>query len=268
MARFLLSKKPMIKQYLTLLPAIALLLYVKQACAIGITIDFSSFLSASAAGPLVINSQFESVQITGADAAVSVASISPLNGNQTEAAGTIAFTNTAASAVFSGTSSLIQRGDPAFGGFANVQTILRFALTESVDYSIAGSLNATLLGSNTSADINGDLFGNGQQIYREAETITGSGGGQLVYDNSGSSLVGSNSGTLAAGLYSMSFLQALRNDLGGSATGSFSLTLNSHDVVEPPPNGGGNGVPDAGSTVMMLGMALTAIGGIRHKLKI
>ena len=44
-------------------------------------------------------------------------------------------------------------------------------------------------------------------------------------------------------------------------TASFTMT-----PVVTPGNGGGNNVPDAGSTAMMLGMALTAIGGIRSKL--
>ena len=49
LARSLLCEKSMIKKYLTLLPAIALLVFVKQACALSVTVDpFNSVLGSEA----------------------------------------------------------------------------------------------------------------------------------------------------------------------------------------------------------------------------
>ncbi len=47
----------------------------------------------------------------------------------------------------------------------------------------------------------------------------------------------------------------------GSGTGQFELTLDHKE------NGNGNHVPDAGSTLAMLGMALCALGGIARRVK-
>ena len=76
---------------------------------------------------------------------------------------------------------------------------------------------------------------------------------------------GSLTGQLLAGTYTFSMLGDIRNGLGGNGQGTFNFTMKANDVVTPPDNGGSS-VPDAGSTMMMLGMALTAIGGIRSKL--
>ena len=67
---------------------------------------------------------------------------------------------------------------------------------------------------------------------------------------------GNNTGTLAAGTYSFYWYNAIDWNNGGQGTASFALTL----TALP------NNVPDAGSTTMLLGMALSVIGVLRNKL--
>ena len=67
--------------------------------------------------------------------------------------------------------------------------------------------------------------------------------------------------------YIFHFMNDIRNGGSSSGAGDFNLTLTAATVIGPPPGGGnGNHVPDAGSTVELLGMALTALGAIRQKL--
>ena len=65
------------------------------------------------------------------------------------------------------------------------------------------------------------------------------------------------------GIYRFIFSEQIRNGLGGSGTGGFNFTLTAAD-------GGGNGghggeqVPDAGSTALMLAASVGALGIVRH----
>jgi hypothetical protein len=65
----------------------------------------------------------------------------------------------------------------------------------------------------------------------------------------------SSGGPLTPGAYSFTFIYDL---VGGSGSGEIQLTLSHHH--------GGNHVPDAGSTLTLLGVAFGALGLIRHRI--
>jgi hypothetical protein len=77
---------------------------------------------------------------------------------------------------------------------------------------------------------------------------------------------GTNTGILGA--YTVNYSNEVRQQQGGQGNGEFVLTLTSQ-VVEPLPNGGGGGtsVPDAGSTMALMGMALCTLGGFARRFK-
>ena len=78
------------------------------------------------------------------------------------------------------------------------------------------------------------------------------------------SFLGSLTGTLTPGHYTLFASYDLQGGFGGSVLGQFVMNLTS-SVVQPPPDnggGGGNSVPDSGSTMMLMGLALVAVGGI------
>ena len=68
---------------------------------------------------------------------------------------------------------------------------------------------------------------------------------------------------LAAGIYNFSFREQVSHGNGGSLMGDFELILSR----QHPPHGGGNHVPEAGSSGMMLGMALGVLGGLARRVK-
>ena len=99
-------------------------------------------------------------------------------------------------------------------------------------------------------------------FYNDNPSSSSFGPSVFAFDNVGS--FGSMTGSLGVGSYSFVLTNEVRNGQGGSSVSDF-LTLT---LTRPENSGGGNGVPDTGSTVMLFGMALTALGAIRQKLAI
>ena len=259
----------MIKKYLTLLPALALLVFVKQACAIGITSNgyaIETYAQAANATPDSDITFYPTGPASFTAGSTSTSSGAPgvvatVNANYN-------FTNTSTQASYSGLTNMQNQGTEPFSSSARDLGQYFFTLTEEVDYSISGFLNvlATTRG-NTTAEMRVELRNQDTLFPYFSQDIVNAGFPGLA--NLGNNVfTGSLTGTLVAGNYIFASSSDLRNGFGGTAFSQFLLTLTPDSVVEPPPNGGGNGVPDAGSTVMLLGMALLGLGTIRQKLTI
>ena len=172
--------------------------------------------------------------------------------------------NTNASAIFSGNFFLSALGTEGSTIATRVYTLFDFALTKSATYSISGNLSWS-------------IFSEGQSSVGEisASFLTGISLGDVLYfdqdfpsteaavelDNAGLAQ-GSNTGTIAAGLYRFIFSSEIRNGLGARGNGGFNLTL-----TAVPPGPTPQPVPDAGSTLAMLGMALFTLGRIARRFK-
>ncbi len=226
-----------------------------KACAIGITINPTTYMSSTAVG-LALPLVEDIYQPTSSDPfAVSTSAVSGVSISNA----TWSFVNTNASAILSGNFFLSAFGTEGSTIATRVYTLFDFALTKSATYSISGNLSWS-------------IFSEGQSSVGEiaASFLTGIPPGDVLYfdqdfpsteapvelDNAGLAQ-GSNTGTIAAGLYRFIFSSEIRNGLGARGNGGFNLTL-----TAVPPGPTPQPVPDAGSTLALLGMALFTLGGI------
>ena len=181
-------------------------------------------------------------------------SISPLNGGLTMAAASWNFVNTEKVAVWSGSQVLQNDGAQAgYNSAASAHSSLSFLLFEPVTYMVKGGLlsdvgeggQSNLMAWIEKYDLSGD--GRWMDIYTEVDR---SGGARFpllsIGDGQGVSL-GSATGILEPGKYLFNYLASIGNGVGGDANGSFSFTMTRN-------------VPDSGSTLMLLGFALSALG--------
>jgi VPDSG-CTERM motif len=112
-------------------------------------------------------------------------------------------------------------------------------------------------GGTVEARVSLNNVGVGASLYSDNPFLSSFGPSTFVFANVGS--IGSMTGSLGIGSYEFSFLSMVYNAQGGSSVSDFiTLTLTR-------PDGGGNGVPDAGSTVTLLGMALLGLGGVARR---
>jgi hypothetical protein len=249
----------MINKYLNFLPAIALLIYVQQACAIGITLTNDSSNIAVSTSVDALSFGVEDVQ-TISDLPYSVTTSAQQPGGITSS-GAWSFTNSTNQAVLTGNVNL---SNPVASPNSSATAFqhLSFSLSEQADYALTGNLLVTPNSVGAAAGLTGEIYlvDTNNDIYFGESIATSSGLIELP-----SVSFGTNTGSLAAGNYIVRLTSYLKN---GDATGGFTLTLNTTPTTPPDNGGGGSSVPDTGSTVMLLGMALAGIGGIRHKLKI
>jgi hypothetical protein len=134
---------------------------------------------------------------------------------------------------------------------------VQFTLTETVTYSFSGTFNGTLDRADDPGvlhiqTIQGVLAA---QDYFYAGTAQSISSGLLSLPAIGDQGF-SSGGPLTPGSYGFSFIYDL---VGGSGSGEIQLTLSPHHEHPEHPH-----VPDAGSTVTMLGIALGALGFIRR----
>ena len=110
------------------------------------------------------NRQAQVVVITPGQNAYDFNTSASLNGATSSSMASWAFTNDKKQAVFSGSASLYNQGDPVvYGTLARAATSVRFTLTETVDYAISGTFNGIL--NPDTGTIPGNLAG--QQIYAD-----------------------------------------------------------------------------------------------------
>jgi hypothetical protein len=141
----------------------------------------------------------------------------------------------------------------------------RFTLTETVDYTFSGRFKGILDPADTGllhiqtiyADIGGPVATHSSG-YIYAETSQSTSSGLLSLPKIGD--VGfSSGGPLTSGSYGFTFIYDLT---GASGSGEIELILSRHHEPAEHPH-----VPDAGSTMTMLGMALCTLGGIARRVK-
>ena len=140
----------------------------------------------------------------------------------------------------------------------------KFTLTEALAYDYIGSFPGTSTNENVYAilasirDINSFtptyLFGDLDNLATSSNFVIGAG-------------IGSQTGLLDPGTYELYFRYAISDfglpsgEIGTTeAFGDFSFTLKS------PPTDPGNHMPDAGSTLTLLGAALGGLGFIRRRI--
>ena len=241
----------------SLLPILAFALSpLERASAIAMGLSFSWVdSSALSAGNFIGDMDHRSAG-EGSTLPVAV-TISPLNLGLTVAASSWSFVNTPTQAIWSGAQTLNNFGAVSpFSSRASASSELRFTLGETVTYSVTGSFLADLNDGATARS--GALLGfrateeRVPPIYTEIDTTTGTPFGFNQFGDGVGSIAGTNTGILAPGAYLFRFVREIRDGNGGSGNGSFALTLT-------------RSVPDAGSTLTLLGLALCAIGGIFRK---
>ena len=140
----------------------------------------------------------------------------------------------------------------------------KFTLTEALAYNYIGSFAGTSTNENVYGilafirEINSFtptyLFGDLDFLATSSNFVLGAG-------------IGSQTGLLDPGTYELYFRYAISDfglpsgEIGTTeAFGDFSFTLKS------PPTDPGNHVPDAGSTMILLGIAFGGLGFIRHRI--
>ena len=239
------------KNLLTFLPILALSLI--PARAIQITIPHGSFGSVCAFGvdgTINYDVEFNNPAFTVQTSAENV-----------EACMNFRFVNDSTSASFTGNTILHNQGGAGYAA-AEAFADLTFTLEESVNYSVSGMLSSFLREGgqgNLQVSFQELIPGVQHDIYQDFGVTETS--GVLFVDNAGPWLLGSQSGILEPGTYQARFYNSVRSGfhddtvdgLGGSAFGSFTLAMTA------------NSVPDTGSTIMLLGMALCALGGFSRE---
>ena len=141
-----------------------------------------------------------------------------------------------------------------FSSGASVYGQLSIRLTEPVNYSVTGSFLADLnegVTARTGVSIEPrptEEFV--PHLYIETDDAIGSFTQSEFGDRIGSMLLGTSTGILQPGGYLFIFTAEIRNGNGGTVNSDFAFTLP---------------LPDAGSTLTLLGLAICAIGGIFGK---
>jgi hypothetical protein len=177
----------------------------------------------------------------------------------------LGFENTDLRAVFSFSSSLATAIKLNPMTKTGSRAYLNFTLSEDVSYALSGSLVGTLATALPEKDIPAGVGGMSivledsaaGYIYQASQALTNT-PGAFSFDAS-VGRIGTATGTLAAGTYQFYIAEELY--YGGSGTGNYSLVLTSLREPEAPPS---NSVPDAGSTLGLLGLAMSAIGLVRR----
>lgn len=190
-------------------------------------------------------------------------SVSPLNGGLTLAASSFDLVSTATQVVWSNASLLINLG--AVSGYESrawIDSELWFWLFEPVNYSVTGTF-LTGLGSGAGAFAAAYLEKQAgpehdyawQGIYGEADYASGAGFSSLRLGDGQGVFTGAASGIIEPGKYIFNYRSSISDGNGGIGAGNFSFTMT-------------RSVPDAGSTLTLLGMALCAIGGIFRRVNV
>jgi hypothetical protein len=250
----------LVKNLFTISIAVAALNFfpLRNACAIPITINPSTLMYSAAVG-IAVPPVEDIFQPTSSDPfAVNTTAISGLS--TSNAAWN--FVNTSASASFGGSYFLSALGTEGSTILARAYTLFDFTLTEAVTYSISGNLSWTIFseGQSTIGEISASLLTGtgippGEVLYFDQDFPSTEAPVEL--DNTGLAQ-GSNTGTLEPGSYRFAFNSEIRNGLGARGNGGFDLTL----TAIPP---GPTPVPEAGSTLMLMCMALCAIARSARK---
>ena len=173
------------------------------------------------------------------------------------------FENTDLQAVFSFSSSQLVNRTDSYYGQTYTGVYFYFTLTEDVNYAISGTFfgelptNTTVPAGIATASV---LLGQDYSPWLYTSSLNSSGPGAFSLDVA-TAQAGTATGTLAAGTYQFNIGDNLY--YGGSGTGSYSFVLTSLRQPEPPPSNGNN-VPDAGSTMWLLCLAMSAIGLVRR----
>ena len=169
---------------------------------------------------------------------------------------------------FSGNAQLVKTFvNGSYSTLVSTNGQMTFTLTESVNYSFASAMSG-------SADM--DAIASVAawiRRYPSFETVAGRSESMVggwsnfaldITDDVGTTIIGTTTGTLDPGTYRFTWDGAIRGILAGQTeTAWFSFILSS--INQPPPSdGGGNHVPDAGSTLGLLCLAMSAIGLVRR----
>ena len=183
--------------------------------------------------------------------------------NDSTASATWGFSNQQNKATFYSSASLVNNNPLIANDVSRALISVNFTLTETVDYAFSGSFKGILDPTETGllhqqtiqALLGSDSERNPPSGYVYAGTSQSTSSGHLSLPKIGD--VGfSSGGPLTPGAYSFSFIYDLD---GGAGSGEIELTLSRHKE-----NGNGNHVPDAGSTMSMLGIALGGLSFIRR----
>ena len=225
------------------------LTFLEKVAAISLSPTLGDHISNSALSAGTLGDRFDFPD--GDPSFITVAaSTSPINQRTTISASSWNFTNTADQAVWSGQQTLINDGAVAgFSSYASVSGAFRFLLYESVNYSVTGDLRVNL-GEGAQASTfawiekrNLEMDGRWDDVYQERDLLAAPFGSIQFGD---SAQFGTSTGVLDPGSYYLSFASWIRDGEGGSGYGNFAFTFTP--------------VPDGGSTLMLLGLALGAIG--------
>ena len=246
-----------------LLPLLAL---SERAAAIEITFQQALTISETRVGanPIIMgNADVSNVPIAALNSGSSFAdsTSAPLSSENMSNTGSMSFTNTPTVAVLTASDILHNGNSDPRGTFLSAGHSFVFTLTEQVDYTIAGNMSGTLLDDGRASISNIRLRGHpaadATTFYVDNFTTNTPGGFSLQVDNTPA--LGSPIGTLPPGQYSFEWTNTIVSQ--GSTQSSLSLTLTPYNYQEPP---GPTPVPDAGSTLMLLGGALSALGMVRR----
>ena len=237
----------------TLLPVLAFALYpLERASAIAISSpSIGTFVESYAHSAGNPNRDLDHRSGWGLPVA---ATTSPLNLGPTVAAVLRNFVNSPTQAIWSGAQTFINLGAVSpFASGAGAYGEFRFLLSETVNYSVTSNFIAGLNDGATARSFarlekRGEPDFQFKNVYLESDQTTG-----IIRLGDGvGALVGTNTGILEPGSYLFSFGAEINGGNGGTANGNFSFALT-------------RSVPDAGSTLTLLGLAVCAIGGIFRK---
>ena len=245
-----------------------LLSLASKTFAIGITIDTLSFVESYALSPNGTAGQKYISTPTGSGNFVLNTTASSTRNGSARSDASWSFDNMATQATWRSSQTLSDQVQANYDGFsssARAQSVLNFTLTEAVNYSISGLLGGVLQAGAT-AEYFGNLvngFGSPAPIpstWQEDELLTASTqvfGTLLAWSGNET---GSLTGQLLPGTYAFAMTGDTRNGLGGNGQGSFRFTMT--PTVSTIPS-----VPDGGSTLILMGLAFSAIGVVRRRLK-
>ena len=261
MAQYLLSPKAMKAPLLNLLPTLALLLFpMSKASAIGINLvpDPSQTRVQSHVidvfaipGPVTFQDVKNPTTIPYLDTTYAETRNPLTDSVESKSAATWLLQNYETFAALSGHTTLFEERRrtilASFGSFL-------FNITEEVSYAFGASFFVQQSSSSFLSGFSASLVNpiTGETIY---------GGGETTILPSTLLTLTSN-GTLAPGTYRLSVGFSLVEKLG-SGNGDFTLTLTGTGNS----NSGGEHVPDAGSTMTLMGMALCTLGGIARRIR-
>ena len=231
-----------------LLPVLAFALYpLERAGAIAISESSATFVESSvfANGGVADWTSYES----GLPVAFAV---SPVDGELTLAASSWHLVNAPSQAVWTGAQILLAGPE----SFAQANSQFWFNLGEPVNYSVTSNFLADLeTGAQAFSAVRLEKLAGvdfqWMDLYKERDDAPS----LLALGDGSGVIMGAASGFLEPGKYIFSYVTALGGGEGGIGAGNFSFTMTRN-------------VPDAGSTILLLGLALGALGGIFRKVNL